>query len=182
MYIEWGISYSSSDCFLINIWEVPNFQQPTSEYECVSKPSGTTPPNLPKSVLLKIKRFLIEAKYQQQAAFNVLLPPKKNTPKTTVWGRFQFPQRISVFSKPPVWGDESPVSFTAAFWLERKPSSSARPFRGFSTRKKGRPTRWRCYRREEFVGEMELPHSLIVFLCISILNMNRFTVYIYIHI
>lgn len=101
MYIEWGISYSSSDCFLINIWEVPNFQQPTSEYECVSKPSGTTPPNLPKSVLLKIKRFLIEAKYQQQAAFNVLLPPKKKHTKNDCLRPFPIsPTNLCVFQTP----------------------------------------------------------------------------------
>lgn len=80
MYIEWGISYSSSDCFLINIWEVPNFQQRTSEYKCVSKTLGTTPrKKSAQKCPPKNKRWFIEAKYQQQAALMSHPPKKKHT-------------------------------------------------------------------------------------------------------
>jgi len=116
------------------------------------KTLGNNPPEIcPNNVLLKIKPWLIEARYQQQSAFNVLLP-KKNTPKTTIWGRFQFLQRISVCSKPPVLGWWFVTCQSHGSFLARAepPSSSARPFRGFSTRKKGRPGEGEGATWEEF--------------------------------
>lgn len=81
------------------------------------KTLGNNPPEIcPNNVLLKIKRFLIEAKYQQQAA--LMSSPQKNTQDDS-WCVSNFPN-ISVFSKPPVWGDESHGSFLArATFLER---------------------------------------------------------------
>lgn len=128
------------------------------------------PRNLPQQCPPKNKTFLNRGKISTTSCFNVL-PPKK-THKTTL-GAFPISPTSPCFPNPRFGG----MSHTAAFWLE-PPSSSAGPFRGTDT--KIRTTdKVKVLPGRSLFGEMELPHSLILFIYWIWIYLYTYIIYVF---
>lgn len=98
--------------------------------------------------------------------------PKKTHQKRLFEAVSNFSNESPCVPNPRFWGDgSSPVSHTAAFWLERSHLPRALDlFGGFRHEKKDDLVKVKVLPGRSLVGEMELPHSLIVFIyCIYII-------------